>query len=149
MSNLDQPADSPGDVPPPPPTAAAAPIALGPPGKARSDWLVILVSILTLGIWTWVWSYQNGNELHEHNRNGIGGVGYLLLTIFISPVTMFLMAGEIEKMYVADRRKPPVTTMTGLWFLLPVVGYFIWYIRVQNALNEHWEGLGANAASGL
>lgn len=150
MSNLGEPPATPGDVPPPPPAAASpAAVALGPPGKARAAWLVVLVSILTLGIWPIVWSYQNGEELKAHNRTGLGGIGYLFLTLLIYPVTMFLMASEVEKMYVADRRRPPVTTLTGLWFLLPIVGNIIWYIQVQNALNDHWEGLGANAASGL
>ena len=71
-----------------------------PIGKPRSVGLTILISIVTLGIWTWVWSYMNGEELKNYRRDGLGGVAYLLLTIFISPVTMFLMANEVEKLYV-------------------------------------------------
>ena len=39
---------------------------------------MILLTIVTFGIWTIVWSYQNGDELKAHARTGLGGVGYLL-----------------------------------------------------------------------
>lgn len=125
------------------------PTAPGPIGAPRSIGLTILVTIVTLGIWTWIWSYKNGNELQAHNRDGLGGGIFLVLTIFISPVTMFLMAGEIEKMYQASGKQPPVTTMTGLWFLLPLIGNLIWYVKVQRALNDHWIALGAANNPGL
>ena len=95
------------DAPLPPPTAppsgAPAPPPAGVPaaaslGKRRSIGLVILLSIVTFGIWTIVWSYQNGDELKRHTNSGIGGVGYLFITLLLSPVTMFLMAGEVEKL---------------------------------------------------
>ena len=62
-----------------------------PVGKPRSPWLVILLTVVTFGIWTIIWSYQNGEELKRHTGTGLGGVAYLLITLFISPVTMFLM----------------------------------------------------------
>jgi hypothetical protein len=121
----------------------------GPPGKARSMGLVILVTIVTFGIWTLVWSYQNGDELKEHNRDGLGGLVYLLLTLIFAPLTMFLLATEIEKMYVRAGKQSPVSALTGLWFLLPIIGSIVWYVKVQGALNRQWESLGAPAASGL
>jgi hypothetical protein len=33
----------------------------------------------------------------------------------------------------------------GLWFLLPIVGFFIWYIKVQEAINDFWMRRGAPA----
>ena len=77
---------------PPPPTQPAPDAGGRPIGKPRSVGLTILVAIVTLGIWTWVWSYMNGEELKNYRRDGLGGVAYLLFTIFIYPVTMFLMA---------------------------------------------------------
>lgn len=116
----------------------------GPLGSRRSIAITILLSIVTIGIWTWVWSYQNGKELKEHTGDGLGGGVYLVLTIFISPVTMFLLAGEVEKLYVRQGRPAPITTLWGLWFLLPVIGQFIWYIRIQRSINDYWTSLGAN-----
>ena len=129
--------------------AAGSGMAVGPPGTARSTGLVILVTIVTFGIWTLVWSYQNGEELKQHNRTGLGGLVYLLLTLIFAPITMFVMASEIEKMYLAAGEKPPVTALTGLWFLLPFIGNIVWYVKVQGALNHRWESLGAAPASGV
>ncbi len=113
-----------------------------PLGKRRSTGLVILLSIVTCGIWTIVWSFQNGDELQRWSGRGIGGVGYLLITVFVSPVTMFLLAGEVEQLYRADGREPPITTIWGLWFLLPLIGNIIWYVRIQDAINSYWTAHG-------
>ena len=61
------------DFPPPPiVTTGAAPVAAngGPVGKPRSIGLVILLSIVTFGVWTIIWSYQNGEELKSYARTG-------------------------------------------------------------------------------
>ena len=94
---------------------------------------MILLSIVTLGIWTIVWSFQNGDELKRRRGTGLGGVAYLFITLLISPVTMFLMASEVEQMYRDDGKEPPITTIWGLWFLLPLIGNLIWYVRIQGA----------------
>ena len=31
----------------------------------------------------------------------------------------------------------------GLWFLLPLVGSIVWFIKVNGELNEYWKSLGA------
>ena len=31
----------------------------------------------------------------------------------------------------------------GLWFLLPIIGSFVWFIRVQGQLNDYWRSRGA------
>ena len=137
--------DSP--VPPPPRQPASEPG--GPIGIPRSVGLTILVSIVTFGIWTWVWSYMNGEELKNYRRDGLGGVAYLLFTIFISPITMFLMANEVEQMYREAGEEPKITTLWGLWFLLPLIGNIIWYVRIQNAINEFWQARGGSKTPGL
>jgi hypothetical protein len=118
-------------------------------GKPRSKGLVILLSIVTFGIWTIVWSYQNGEELKARTGTGLGGVAYLFITLLLSPVTMFLMAGEVEAMYRNEGKEPPITTIWGLWFLLPIIGNLIWYFRIQNSLNDYWTSHGATGKPGL
>jgi hypothetical protein len=131
---------------PPPPTQGDSWADRGPIGKPRSVGLTILV---TFGFWTWIWSYWNGEELKSYRRDGLGGVAFLLFTIFISPVTMFLMANEVEKLYVDAGEEPRITTMWGLWFLLPLIGNIIWYVRIQNAINEYWQARGGTTSPGL
>lgn len=141
--------------PPPPPGAAGSPsyptapvggfgIAprTGELGKRRSAGLVVLLTIVTCGIWAIVWAYQNGDELQRHSGKGLGGVVHLIVTILVSPVTMFLLAGEVEQRYRDDGREPPITTLWGLWFLLPLIGNLIWYLRIQDAINGYWTAHG-------
>ena len=40
----------------------------------------------------------------------------------------------------------PVRGITGLWVLLPIAGPFIWFFKVQGALNRYWESKGAPPA---
>jgi hypothetical protein len=121
----------------------------GPLGKPRSRGLVILLVVVTLGIWTIVWSYQNGEELKQRTGQGLGGVAYLFITLLISPATMFLMAGEVEQLYRREGKEPPITTMWGLWFLLPLIGNLIWYFRIQAALNDYWISKGSTHKPGV
>ncbi len=111
--------------------------------------MVLVLTIVTLGIWTLVWSYQNGSELKRHAHTGIGGIGYLFITLLVSPVTMFLMASEVEQLYRRKGMEPAITTIWGLWFLLPVIGNLIWYVRIQQALNDYWVTSGSTAQPGL
>jgi hypothetical protein len=145
------------DMPPPPPENSPAPetaytsptpappgggSATGPLGTQRSIGMTIFLTIVTLGIWTLVWSYQNGDEIKRHANTGLGGVAYLLITLFIAPVTMFLMAGEVEQLYRREGKEPPITMIWGLWFLLPIIGNIIWYVRIQKSINDYWTAHG-------
>ena len=118
-------------------------------GKPRSKLLVLLLTIVTLGIWTVVWSYQNGDELRRYTGTGLGGLAYLFITLLVSPVTMFLLAAEVEQAYRREGREPPITAIWGLWFLLPVLGNLIWYVRIQNALNAYWTTHGSTLSPGV
>lgn len=122
---------------------------LGPIGTPRSVLIVILLTIVTLGIWAVVWSFQNGDELKRHAKTGLGGVAYLFITLIVSPVTMFLMASEVEQMYRRKGIEPPITTIWGLWFLLPIIGNLIWYVRIQHAINDYWTTSGTTVQPGL
>jgi hypothetical protein len=33
----------------------------------------------------------------------------------------------------------PVSGVTGFWNLIPLVGFIIWVVKVQGALNRRWE----------
>ncbi len=120
-----------------------------PLGKARSKGLVILVTIVTFGIWAWVWSYQNGEELKAYRNDGVGGVLFLILTFLFWPITMFLMADEVDKMYREADEQSPINALWGLWFLLPFIGNIVWYVRIQNSINAFWVARGADRPSGL
>ncbi len=116
-------------------------------GVWYSPGLVILLTIVTCGIWSILWSYRAGEDLKGYNSDGLGGVLCVVIAILLSPVLMFTFPNEIKNMYERDGRTSPVTALWGLWFLLPIVGNIIWYLKVQGALNDFWLSKGARPAA--
>ncbi len=108
--------------------------------------LNILLFIVTCGIWGAVWSYRTHEDLQKYNGDGLGGIFGLVIGLLVSVVIMFTVPMEIERMYQRDGRQSPVSTIWGLWFFLPIVGQFIWYFKVQEALNDFWLSKGARPA---
>jgi hypothetical protein len=150
--DLPRPANEP--IQPPAPSSMPPPV-LQPagvgPGAAPTDLrsvyystgLTILLTIITFGIWGIFWTYRTSEDLKRYNRDGLGGGLGILLYLLINVVLMFTIPNEIEHLYQRDGRKSPVGTLLGLWFLLPIIGHIIWYVKVQKALNEFWASKGA------
>jgi len=117
----------------------------GPVGNTRSIGLSILWFVLTLSIYGFVWVYKTQEEVKRYSGNGVGGVLGLVIFILISPVTFFIVPSEVRYMYEdLDGQKSPVRGIHGLWFLLPIIGHIVWFIKVQGALNRYWESKGAS-----
>ena len=55
----------------------------GPLGKVRSPVTVILLTIVTLGIYHFFWIYYVYKELKDHTDQGIGGVIGLVIALVI------------------------------------------------------------------
>ena len=128
----------------PSPAAPDEPVpAAGPPGQVRSPVAVILLSIVTLGIYTLYWYYAVFEELKDRTGNGVGGPIGLLLGLCIGIVNIFLLPSEVGNMYAQEGLEKPVTGLTGFWVLIPLVGFIIWIVKVQNAMNHRWEASGA------
>ena len=146
-----------GDPPPPPPPAAApadrvsgfGPTGVVPPrvgGPFYSVGLVILLMIVTLGIWGFFWTWRTNEDLKKYNGDGLGGWISVIIHFFVNIVLWFTIPNEVKNLYQREGRESPVSAIWGLWFLLPIVGAFVWYIKVQNALNDFWASKGANTA---
>jgi hypothetical protein len=111
----------------------------GPLGQPRGVGFAILMTIITIGIYSLYWVFKTQDEVKNHSGQGVGGVLGLVIYIVVSPVTWFLVPSEVGKMYQQDGRTAPFTGWTGLWLLLPIVGAFVWFIKIQGALNRYWE----------
>jgi hypothetical protein len=130
----------------PTPAPAPAPWGLpgpGIPGQRCNPGLQILLTVATLGTWPCVWVYRQHRDIHQYSGAGVGGGVGFVLYFFLSPVTYFLLPGEVAgNLYGRLGGPSPVGTLTGFWLLLPLFGPLIWYLKVQGALNDFWAGLG-------
>jgi len=106
----------------------------------------IALAIVTCGLWSVAWSYRTHDDLQKHNGEGIGGVLALVLGLFVGIALGFTVPMEIEKSYNRNGWPSPVKTTDGLWLLLPLVGPFIWYPKMQAALNSYWISQGSQPA---
>jgi uncharacterized protein DUF4234 len=125
--------------------ATAAAPAAGAVGKPRGPWFVALIGLLTLGIYGLYWDYKTGEEIKTYSGEGLGGVLWLVIGLVAGIVMIFVAPSEVGKLYTREGQEPPVTGVTGFWMFLPLVGYFVWVIKVQGALNRFWASKGATA----
>ena len=109
--------------------------------------MCILLTFVTLGIYSIVWYFQTHTEMKRHSNNGIGGGVALLLSIFISIVMPFLTSSEIGNLYRNKGMQAPVSGTTGLWYFpgaIIIIGPLVWFIKTNGALNSYWQSQGAN-----
>ena len=118
----------------------------GPLGQQRGIGFAILITIITLGIYSLYWVFKTQEEVKEHSGQGVGGVLGLVIYIVVGIVSWFLIPSEVGKMYEQDGREAPFSGWTGLWLLLPIIGAFVWFIKVQGALNRYWESKASATA---
>lgn len=114
----------------------------GPIAVQRSVGKIILLSIVTAGIYGIVWTYKTFEEIKAH-RGGEGMGGALGLVLSFVGIGIFILPNEIQKMYESDGQQSPVSAMSGFWAFLFVIP---WYFKVQGALNRYWGSKGAPAA---
>jgi hypothetical protein len=115
----------------------------GPVGQQRGTGLAILLFIVTLGIYGLYWYFVVHDEMKRHRNAGLGGLVALLLALFVGFVMPFFTSDEVGSLYRERGEQPPVTAITGLWILLPIVGGLIWFIKTNGALNEYWRSASA------
>lgn len=125
---------------PPPP---AAPTGSGNVGELRSPLVVLLLGLITCGIYFLFWYYKSFDEMKDYSGEGLGGLVGLLLSIFCGIITMFVMPAEVGNLYERDGKEKPISAMTGLWNLVPIIGSIVWVFKVQGRLNDFWESKGA------
>ena len=130
-------------------TSVEAAAGGGPVGQRRGVAFVILIGLVTLGLYWWYWAFKTHEEVKQHTGDGVGGVLGLVIWILLTPVSAFLIPSEVGKTYARDGREPPVTGWTGLWLfpfgvlLIPAV---VWFVKVQGALNRYWEAKATQTA---
>jgi hypothetical protein len=120
----------------------------GPVGQRRGVLFVLLISLITIGIYTIYWAYKTHEEMKQHTGDGLGGVLGLVIWIILNPVSAFVIPSEVGKMYNRAGRASPVTGWTGLWlfpFGILIIPIIVWFVKVQGALNQYWQSQAASA----
>jgi hypothetical protein len=121
-------------------------------GRQRNPGVVILLMIVTLGIYQLVWFYQLFSEARAYvaGRNGVkvtsGGaaIGFLFIPLFggiWAIMLMFKTPGLVTRMREADGVPEHLrgsTGLLGLLVFLPLLGAILWIIFTQGAINSFW-----------
>ena len=89
----------------------------GPLGQKRGVAFVILIGIVTFGIYWLYWVFKTQEEMKQRTGQGLGGVLGLVIWIVVAPVSAFVIPSELGNMYAGDGSRKPVTGWTGLWLL--------------------------------
>jgi hypothetical protein len=132
-------------TPPPPPPAAQAG-GTGAIGELRKPLTVVLLTIITCGIYLLWWYYRNFEDMKQYSGEGVGGLLGLLLAIFCGIIAIFLLPAEVGNLYEREGKDKPISALTAFWNLIPLIGGIIFIYKVQNALNGHWGPKGAQWA---
>ena len=75
---------------------------------------VILLSIVTLGIYTYIWTYRQFEDFKKYSGDGLGGTVGVILGIFINPVVWFLIPAELQgNLYEREGEECPVSALSG------------------------------------
>src|SRR5258708_22906956 len=78
---------------PPPPAAAGdgytGQSARGPIGRPSNAGTVVLLSIVTLGIYTLIWTYRQYEDFKAYSREGIGRSIRRVVRLFVRPIRLF------------------------------------------------------------
>lgn len=120
-----------------------ATLSAGPVGKVRNTGTCVLLMIVTLGIYSLFWYSGVHSEMKRHTGSGIGGALAFVLALLFGIVSPFIASGEVGGLYARAGKEQPVSGITGLWCLLPLVGVIVWFVKTNGALNDYWRSLGA------
>ena len=124
----------------------AQPAGTKQPGQTRKPLTVVLLTIVTLGIYGLFWYYRMYQDMKDYRGRGIGGLGGLLLGFFCSIINIFLLPSEVEGLQRDSGREVTISALAGFWTFIPIAGGIIWVYKIQNRVNEVWEAAGGTPA---
>lgn len=133
---------------PVPSSYGGSPVAQGsgPVGKVRSTGICILLSLVTLGVYSLYWYFKVHEEMKRHTGSGLGGVVAVVIGFFVGIVMPFITSSEVGGLYGRRGQAAPVSGATGLWYfpgIFILVGPLVWFIKTNGALNDYWRSVGA------
>ena len=113
-----------------------------PIGKNRNPLTVLILGIVTLGIYIIIWYYCIFEELRNWRGQGWSGIIFIIFMLFFGIALIaipWLIPAYVGNMYEEDGQTKPISGLTGFWVFLPIIGGIVWIFKVQNHLNAFWE----------
>jgi drug/metabolite transporter (DMT)-like permease len=113
-------------------------------GKRRGPWQVILLGLITCGIYTFYWYYQAMEDINRASgEQRINSAMLLILSIFCSPV-VFVVLYKIDDQLTLLSKEEGVhyTPKYILWLLLTLilgVGPLVAVFQIIGAFNNIWD----------
>ena len=120
----------------------------GPLGQPRGIGFVILIFIITFGIYGIYWAYKTHEELKVHTGEGLGGVLGLVICILIWPGERLrhpIRGREDVQARRARAARDRLDRSLALPRSILVIPAIVWFVKVQGALNRYWESKAAAA----
>jgi hypothetical protein len=131
-------------TPPPPPQASAG--NSGAVGQLRKPLTVVLLSLVTCGIYYLWWYFRNFDDMKDYSGEGVGGGIGLLLAIFCGIIAIFVLPAEVGNLYEREGKDKPISALAAFWNLIPLIGTFIYIYKVQGRINDFWGPKGGTWA---
>lgn len=102
----------------------------------RGTGVVILLTVITFGIYGLVWTYQVHDEMKRHKGTGLGGGIALLLALLVSIVMPYITSTEVGELFERRGQAKPVSGLTGLWYfpgIFILIGPTVWFVKTNGA----------------
>jgi hypothetical protein len=112
-------------------------------GEVRSPAMVVVLSIITCGIYAWYWLYKIGEELKNYlGDEGINPGMNLVLSIICFPYYFYVLYQYSKKITESQQKNGLAGDDNALVVvLLAIFGLTIVALPImQNSLNKVWDG---------
>ncbi len=113
-------------------------------GRKRVLWKIILLYVVTFGIYRRVWMYEVNKEIDGHAGLGFNHKAtlWLLILPIIGPSIVTWQTAHRLNNYLYTEHEMPYGPTWGLWtgtFLLPIIGNAAFMGWTQDRLNTFWD----------
>ena len=114
-------------------------------GEVRSPGMVIVLTIVTCGIYGLWWHYKVGQEVNAAAGKEVVNPMFVWLGLVTCGLTLLYFIYTLDKALIdlAAARGKSYTSNLMLWIILYFIsglGMYVEMFQVQTALNEIWEG---------